>query len=407
MKRYLLILALLATPALHAVELDQVNCRPPAPETVPDAAAVARFGWPAARMQAAGREAFEKYQCATAQAYLRAALDIAVPATDTAIVAAALHDLMRIALVANDRPAIDALGPPLLAAWDRGGVPDAGQGAIIYEQLFKLSIGSEAYVNAENYARRRLALMKLASRSEPAVRGATYDLARALYGQLRYADAEAAIASYATTSPHLPSPHYERQRTRDDMIALVRVGKLKEALALGEPALATCEIDLTRARQALGAVEAALAEAIPAQRAAADTAVRRARGRLNGATVNAAQTMGELGEIHHAMNKLTRAEALYNMALDLYKNAPPSDPTQLAMVQSALGTLYRSSGRPELALPLQRSALELYLTAGGPQHPDVLETEAAIARAEAALAERSKPAPELAPAPSGKRKSRG
>lgn len=407
MNRYLLILTLLATPALHAVELDHVDCRPPAPEAVPDGAAVARSGWPAARMQAAGRDAFEKYQCATAQVYLRAALASAVPATDPAIVAAALHDLMRIALVGNDRPAIDALGPQLLAAWDRSGVPDAGQAAIIYGKLCQLSIASEAYVDAENYARRRLALMKLAPRSEPAVRGATYDLARALYGQLRFADAEAAIAPYATTLPHPPSPYYERQRTRDDMIALVRSGKLKEALALGEPALATYEIDLTRARQALEQAEAALAEAVPAQRAAADTAVRRARGRLKMETFNAAQTMGEVGEIHHAMNKLVRAELLYDMALDLYKKAPPSDPTQLAMVQSALGSLYRSSGRPELALPLQRSALEIYLLAGGPQHPDVLETEAAIARAEAALAERNKPAAEPAPAPSAKRKSRG
>ncbi|MES2297735.1 MAG: tetratricopeptide repeat protein [Pseudomonadota bacterium] len=133
----------------------------------------------------------------------------------------------------------------------------------------------------------------------------------------------------------------ERLRLRQDMIALVRAGKLKSALALGEAQLAVNE------------------------------ATWEAGGKV---AVEFAGLLTDVSELHQALHHVGTAEAGYRRAISLYSNVQYEYPEMLRPTVD-LAILYRSRGKPELALPLQLSAYPKLLAWLGPEHPDVIESE--------------------------------
>ncbi|MES2116819.1 MAG: tetratricopeptide repeat protein [Pseudomonadota bacterium] len=157
--------------------------------------------------------------------------------------------------------------------------------------------------------------------------------------RLRLAKVSFQIMSAVVASP-------ERLSVREEMIGLVRAGKLKTALAIGEVQLALQE----GALKAGGHDEAGLAG-----------------------------LMTDVGELQQALQHLGPAAKRYRRAIALYARVHADGPEALRPVVD-LAILYRRQGKTALALALQRDAYPKLLAWLGPEHPDVLESEGELVR---------------------------
>lgn len=138
----------------------------------------------------------------------------------------------------------------------------------------------------------------------------------------------------------------ERERVRGEMIALVRTGRLKSALALAEIFLASKQV---------------------APDAGGNDAVE------------LAGLITEVSELHQALQNMRSAEAGYLRAIEIYSRRQYQYPEMLRPTV-ALAILYRSQGKPARALPLQLAAYPKLLTWLGPDHPDVIESESELSQ---------------------------
>jgi tetratricopeptide (TPR) repeat protein len=159
------------------------------------------------------------------------------------------------------------------------------------------------------------------------------------------------VLTFSSLTGGATSASPERLRVRDDMIAMVRAGKLKSALAMGETQLALQEAELKAGR---------------------------------GNAVELAGLVTEISELQHALKRMALAEAGYLRAIALYSDVRFEYPEMLRPTLD-LAILYRGQGKPALALPLQLAAYPKLLAWLGPDHPDVIESEAELAHLHLAL----------------------
>lgn len=143
-------------------------------------------------------------------------------------------------------------------------------------------------------------------------------------------------------SPFLVSP--ERLSVRDDMIALVRAGKLKGALALGATQIALKEVDA---------------------------------GEKD--SVELAALITDVSELQQALQRMGPAEAGYLRAIAIYSDVQEKNPEMLRPTID-LAILYRGQGKLARALALQLEAYPTLLAWLGPEHPDVIESEGELAQ---------------------------
>lgn len=137
----------------------------------------------------------------------------------------------------------------------------------------------------------------------------------------------------------------ERQRVRDEMIALVRAGNLLSALAIGEAQLVSKQVESHTG---------------------------------SNDEVELAGLITDVSELQQSLQRTRSAEAGYLQAMRIYSHVQDQYPEMLRPAV-ALAILYRSQGKFEQALPLQRSAYPKLLAWLGPDHPDVIESEGELA----------------------------
>ena len=138
----------------------------------------------------------------------------------------------------------------------------------------------------------------------------------------------------------------ERQRVRGEMIGLVRAGKLKSALVLGETLLASKQVE----SDAWGTD-----------------------------AVELAGLLTEVSELQQALQRMRSAEAGYLRVIKPYSQVQYQYPEMLRPAV-ALAIMYRSQGKSAQALPLQLAAYPQLLAWLGPEHPDVIESEGELAQ---------------------------
>jgi len=308
----------------------------------------------AEKLHASGAASLAKGHCVTARPLLQAALEMSekLNGANDGRTLSVLHDLLRVAVASKDAAAADRIAPRLLAAWDKAGAPDAADRLALYRNLALLYIKFEQYAKAEPLSQRGLELAKAKRPADAAqVRQMRALLAGVYYGQLRYAEGEAALPRQAQRYDPKTMAH---KAVEAEMIAKTRAGDLRGALELGEQMLAGDRAEFgSSAAPYLGA-------------------------RL-------AETLDIVGELHHALNELAQAEQMYDEALTLFATHAPAHPATLTRTQTDLAILYRTRGEPARALPLQQEAMRAMLDQLGPDHPDVRESEAELARIRKAL----------------------
>lgn len=280
----------------------------------------------------------------------------------------AVHDLLQVSISLADAEAVDKLAARLLPAWDkRGAVADVDRPAL-HLRLAVFYLKLEQFAKAEAVARQGI---ELALATQPANRKQAADLRNALasayFGQLRYAEGEAALAK------RIPRPDQQppRKHKEEEIIAMTRGGDLAGATASAQQLLAQDQAKLQEDERALSEAEARTGNA--KQR---DTA----RRTVASDSANVGEMLDWLGELHQAQNDPVRAEQMYVQALGLFDKYPATDPLKASRVQFDLGILYRLRGEPARALPLQEAAMKSMLPLLGGEHPDVADSEAELAR---------------------------
>jgi tetratricopeptide (TPR) repeat protein len=338
----------------------------------------------AAQLQERGRRYATAGRCALAKPVLQVSLDMAekTQGKDGQQTLEAVNDLLRVALAQNDSATVKALAPRVVES------PEAQQKLRInlgnlYEDLGDFYYHGEEYAKAEPLTRRSL---ELARQDKALSQKLTYKLASVYYGELRYAEAEALIAPFK--SDWQPAePQAGRQRTRDRMAEMVRAGNLAGALALGEQALEQHLAEAASSAAAFAEAEATF-KSSPKSGPVHDKALadgRKAHARAASDNLAAGAMLNYLGEIHHAMNELSKAETLYLQAQARLGTAEGFVAPEATRNTSDLAILYRMRGEPERALPLQEQVLKKLLPLLGSEHPDVLESQRELALIRQAL----------------------
>lgn len=332
-----------------------------------------------------GRTARGASHCPLALNLLETALavaDKAKGATDPLPLSVA-RELMLLATNMGDDPTVNALAPRLLAALPTDQAPLDG---IPYAAYLA---AADYYYRSEDHERVEVLVNGLAERARATPAGRArlprLDAERAsiYYAQGRYKEAEALRP---------PPAHPERQpdpllaevkRAEMDMILAVRGGRLQNALALGEAALA--RIDAGRAANATE-LESAQAQWETEKRNGAREALAAARTRLAQARREAAiwqqalaDMQGYTGEVQHALGRLDAALPLYEQALRNYPSAGAANVYAIERVRGDMALVYRARGEHARALALQQQVRDTLLPLLGARHPDVREAESEIA----------------------------
>lgn len=309
-------------------------------------------------------------RCEMAQPALRASFEMLedLYGADDPRTLAALHEMVQVSVRVGDGAAVDELAPRLLAAWDRHGVPAGIDRPALHLRLALLYDRLGQFPKAEAVARRgRELAMARPSPDARQVRELGAVLASALYGQLRLDEGDAAAPDDAR--------HSARWKTEEELIAMTRAGDLAGALVRAEQALAAEQAALERARAGLAAAKGGT----PVRLASAGLEV-------DSGTASVAKLLDWVGELHLAMGHPAQAQQAYLQALSLLASDAAADPLMVARTKSDLAILYRRGGEHARALPLQQEALKTMLPLLGAAHPDVLESQAEVARIQAALA---------------------
>ncbi len=295
------------------------------------------------------------------------------------------RELMLLASAMSDDPTMNTLAPRLLAALSADRTPFEGTNYAAY------LAAADHFYRAEDNERAEALVNELTERvraagdaaSAPRLRRLNAERASIYYAQGRYKEAEALAPQRVFGQPRQDALRAELENKQNDMVLQVRHGRIKDALAIGEAALA--RIDAARASS-----QAALAEAQAQweaeKRNGGRDALAAARNRLVQARLDAntwqqalADMQGNTGEVQHALGRPDLALPLYEQALQNYPSSAGSNVYAIERVRGDMALVYRARGDRARALALQQQVHATLLPLLGAQHPDVREAQSEIA----------------------------
>ncbi|MHA4866102.1 tetratricopeptide repeat protein [Duganella sp. PWIR1] len=343
----------------------------------------------AVSLQSYARKLIKLNNCALASPLLHTTLSIAerAPESDEALVYGVLSDLMQVEVARRNVAAVTQNAPRLLAYWQRNGDPADSIAAPVYRRMIDLYYKDAQYTLAEPLATRNLNNGEQRyGAGHAALIERLLDLASVYYGQLRYAEGEAAFMRAAAISAKVDPRGATRfapgaqQQLEDEMRRRYNQGDTAGALALGEQEVRQLAQALEADMQALQVATTArdAQPPGPTPRPALVAAALRARIKVASSEKALAAMRVRVAEILHAQQRYDQAQALYLQALDGYARYG-ADPLETAAVKSDLAMLYRARGNDTAALPLQAESFEILLLAYGISHPDVVDSAGELA----------------------------
>lgn len=371
------------------------------------AAAIWRAASPSATLaqdlQRRARGARNTDHCPLALSLYESALEIADAAADAAADATAgstagkagaaddplalsvARELMLLASAMGDDPTMNTLAPRLLAALPADRAPLEGSSYAPY------LAAADHFYRADDYERAEVLVNGLTEhvRAAGGAMGASMlarlnaERASIYYAQGRYKEAEALAPQRVLAQRRQDALRAELERTETDMALQVRGGRLQDALALGEAALARIEAGRAGNQATLAAAQA---QWETEKRNGGRDALAAARKRLVQARLDAntwqqalADMQGNTGEVQHALGRLDLALPLYEQALHNYPSSSGANVYAIERVRGDMGLVYRARGEHARALALQQQVHATLLPLLGARHPDVREAESEIA----------------------------
>ena len=296
------------------------------------------------------------------------------------------RELMLLASAMSDDPTMNTLAPRLLAALSADRTPLEGASYAAY------LAAADHFYRAEDNERAEALVNELSERvrgaagdaaSAPRLRRLNAERASIYYAQGRYKEAEALAPQRLSGQPRQDALRAELENTQSDMVLQVRHGRLKDALAMGEAALARIQAGRASSQAALAEAQA---QWEAEKRNGGRDALAAARNRLVQARLDAntwqqalADMQGNTGEVQHALGRLDLALPLYEQALQNYPSSAGSNVYAIERVRGDMALVYRARGDRARALALQQQVHATLLPLLGAQHPDVREAQSEIA----------------------------
>ncbi|WP_305824469.1 tetratricopeptide repeat protein [Massilia brevitalea] len=296
------------------------------------------------------------------------------------------RELMLLASAMSDDPTMNTLAPRLLAALPADQAPLEGTSYAAY------LAAADHFYRAEDNERAEALVNELSERvrgaagdaaSAPRLRRLNAERASIYYAQGRYKEAEALAPQRLSGQPRQDALRAELENTQSDMALQVRHGRLKDALAMGEAALARIQAGRASSQAALAEAQA---QWEAEKRNGGRDALAAARNRLVQARLDAntwqqalADMQGNTGEVQHALGRSDLALPLYEQALQSYPSTAGSNVYAIERVRGDMALVYRARGDRARALALQQQVHATLLPLLGAQHPDVREAQSEIA----------------------------
>lgn len=336
----------------------------------------------ARQLRTQATEFLNAHQCAFAQSVLQAGVAIAdrTGGPDSPDALALVQDALKVATAAGDTATVAALSPRRLAALRTRTAPLDKAALDVNEDLIAFHYQQNDNAPAEQYVQRSLALLPQDATAQANTRRLKLELASLYYAELRFAEAEALRAPLVQ---EYPKGTFERER--DAVIEQVRAGDLQGALARGQTLLARYRQAWDSDKPALAAAEQRF-EQLRKTPDADKTAVRQAardlgtvRQRTDLAAVHTGRLQSYVGEILQALGRLDEAAAACEDALATFGTTRMADWSDTTTAKSDLAVVQRMRGQDAQALALNEDVLKTVLPLLGPEHPDVLATQAELA----------------------------
>ena len=343
-------------------------------------------------LQRRARAARNADHCPLALSLFESALGVADAVTDKTrdandpLALSVARELMLLASAMSDDPTMNTLAPRLLAALSTDRAPLEGTSYAAY------LAAADHFDRAEDNERAEALVNKLTERvrgaagdaaSAPRLRRLNAERASIYYAQGRYKEAEALAPQRVFGQPRQDALRAELENTQSDMTLQVRHGRLKDALSIGEAALARIEAGRASSQAALAEAQA---QWEAEKRNGGRDALAAARKRLVQARLDAntwqqalADMQGNTGEVQHALGRLDLALPLYEQALQNYPSSAGSNVYAIERVRGDMALVYRARGDNARALALQQQVHATLLPLLGAQHPDVREAESEFA----------------------------